>query len=50
MATIKGLNISGNYAASHKLYQVFLFHIWTLYFFKLKGWTKASFGLEARNF
>ena len=45
MATRKGINISGNYAAPHKLYQICLFHIYicTLCFKKLKGRTKSYF-------
>ena len=40
MATKKGINISGNYAAPHIKCLV---HICTLYFKKLKGRTKLYF-------
>ena len=41
MATRKGINVSGNYAAPHIL-NAFV-HIYTLYLKKMKGRTKSYF-------
>ena len=41
MATRKGINISGNYAAPHNI--TCLVHICTLYLKKMKGRTKSHF-------
>ena len=44
MATRKGINISGNYAAPHNILPGTCFvHICTLYLKKLKGRTKSYF-------
>ena len=43
MATRKGINISGNYAAPHILHALFIYVPGTLYLKKLKGRTKSYF-------
>ena len=43
MATRKGINVFGNYAAPHILNDLFIYLVCTLYFKKLKGRTKSYF-------
>ena len=48
MATRKGINISGNYAAPHNI--TYLVYICTLYLKKLKGRTKSYFTTRCFSF
>ena len=49
MATRRGINIFGNYAAPHISHALFIYQVCTLYFKKMKGRTKSYFTLFLKS-